>query len=374
MVLVVFSDHDLNSTGHTGANGNAPEERKRLVQKALRTSQKCRFLKIEKPEASLVPLGSIVHDYGMLLFFENAWEAWEREWSKKPNNHLIGVFCSENSDAKDPHPPPFVTGYAAPRTFGQKPSKHLFGQACFYSMDRETPIHSSTTHTLKWDLAVTKEVVRQVSKGIVRIAYAQITHPGHHAGSASYGGFCFINQAAIAVELLKQEKFKRVAVIDVDYHAGNGTMSIFWNDPAVFFASIHGDPEIEYPFNSGFADQNGGESAQGTTLNIPLPGKTNWATYKQHLKKVIEEVKRFNAQALVVSLGVDTLRDDPVALPEGRFCLDPRDYIEMGEMLLNKDLCLPTVVIQEGGYKLDDVPYAITAFLTGTLPGSQSFL
>jgi len=373
-VTVVFSDHDLRGEGHTGSAGNAPEERKRLVQKALRTSALCDFVCVNEPESSLVPLGSLAQDKGLLLFLENAWQLWTLEWKKKPNEQLKGVFCAADVDCSSRDPPPFVPGFFAPREPGQKPTSGVLGQACFYGMDKETPIHGSTLGALKWDLAVTKEATRKVTSGETRVAYSQITHPGHHAGHISYGGFCFINHAAVAARLLQHAHFSRVAVIDVDFHSGNGTMAIFWNDPKVFFASLHGDPEFEYPFNAGFVDQVGGKGAEGTTMNIPLPGGTDWPTYKQALKKVIDRVKAFGAEALVVSLGVDTLRGDPVALPFTRFCLDPIDFKEMGEMLLFKDLRLPTVVIQEGGYKLDDVPLAITAFLTGSLVDKRSFL
>jgi acetoin utilization deacetylase AcuC-like enzyme len=373
-MLVVYSEHDLHGKGHTGSAGNAPEERKRLVQKALRLSQKCTFQIVNSPANLLEPLAGLVHDAGMLDFLETAWDRWSVEWRKKPNEHLKGVFCPLDSDSSSVHPPPLIPGFFAPREVGQKPSSGILGQSCFYAMDKETPIHESTLSSLKWDLAVTQEATRRVVSQSARIAYAQITHPGHHAGSTSYGGFCFINHAAIAVKLFQQASYRRIAVVDVDYHAGNGTMSIFWNDPTVFFASLHGNPENEYPFNAGYADQVGGDAATGLTMNVPLAGGTGWPEYKQALQFVVNRIKEFKAEALVVSLGVDTLRDDPVALPACRFSLDPSDYKEMGRMLLYEDLCLPTVVIQEGGYKLDDVPLAITAFLTGSLVDKRSFL
>jgi len=373
MLTVVYSEHDLGGKGHTGSNGNAPEERKRLVQKALRDTGRCEFVKLDHPESSLDSLGRLAHDPGLLTFLNNAWEQWTRIWNKRPNDYLKGIFCGENVDLSSTTPPPLITGYFAPRESAQSPSPGIFGQISFYSMDRETPIHSSTVSSLKWDLAVTRQASKLVVTGATRVAYAQITHPGHHAFHRYFGGFCFINHAAVAARLL-QQKFTRVAVIDVDYHAGNGTMSIFWDDPNVFVASLHADPTFEYPFNSGYTNQDGGDKVKGTKLNIPLPGGTTWEQYKIELKKVVDKVKQFKAQALVVSLGVDTLHDDPVALPNSRFKLEPKDYKEMGQMLLRTDLALPTVVIQEGGYKLDEVSSAISAFLTDSFLPTQSFL
>lgn len=367
-VHIVFSSHDLPPTlGHTGLAGNAPEERKRLVQRALRSlpaSSLCSYDLVTRPESSLA-LAGLVHDHGMVRFLEQAWEEWAREWAKIPNRHLVGVFC--HLDGEGNHPPPFVPGFFAPRQDGmQRPGEGVLNRACFYATDRETPIHESTVLCLRWDLAVIQRSVQLVvGEKKDAVVYAQITHPGHHAGPSAYGGFCFVNQAAVGVRMLKQRGFKRVAVVDVDYHAGNGTMAVFWNDPSVFVASLHGDPEHEYPFNAGFPNQIGGPEARGTKLNISLPGGTDWNLYKPALQKVIDAVKEFKADVLVVSLGVDTLRDDPVALPQSRFVIDSKDYVEMGDLLFG--LNLPTLVVQEGGYKLDRVAHAITAFLTGEI-------
>jgi len=135
-------------------------------------------------------------------------------------------------------------------------------------------------------------------------------------------------------------------------------------EKTVFFASIHGDPNYEYPFTTGFAHQTGGPNASGSTMNLPLPGGTRWDSYKPALQSVIDRVKEFGAQALIVSLGLDTLADDPVTFPQSRFALNLEDFTEMGEMLLgNESLNLPTLVIQEGGYLLDKIPQAVLNFL-----------
>lgn len=278
-VAIVYSAHDLESK-HTGVAGNQPENRKRLVQTALKTIfTKDQFIQVKEPETNF-ELAKLVHDDGFLDFLENGWQRWCEEYAQVPNDHLwvYGLHDKISEEEKTGKPgsvvPPFVPAYAAPRHDGlQKPSRGILGQACFYGLDRETPLVSSTSSSLKWDMAVIRKAVDTLLHGsttattgtqgaeppaptIPRIVYAQITHPGHHASRSAYGGFCFINQAAIAVRLLQTSgRFQRVAVIDVDYHHGNGTMSIFWNDPTVFFASLHGDPHQDYPFNCGFPDQ-----------------------------------------------------------------------------------------------------------------------
>jgi acetoin utilization deacetylase AcuC-like enzyme len=150
-------------------------------------------------------------------------------------------------------------------------------------------------------------------------------------------------------------------------------MAVFWDDPSVFFASLHGDPQHDYPFNAGFADQTGGPLALGATLNLPLPGGTDWPAYSGALAAAVEQAAAFGAEALVVSLGFDTLRGDPVAFPKARFRLEPSDGAEMGRLLLEGALCVPTVVVQEGGYALQLVPAAVSYFLTGGLRDETVF-
>ena len=382
-LVVVYSAHDLRGDGegggeHTGVAGNAPEARKRLVQAALRAKlPRDAFREVRAPEATLGRLASRVHDPDMVDFLETAWQRWEEEWARASasREHLVGVFALVEEDNKKTTTttPPLIAGFAAPRhDWGQRaPPSSVFSQACYFLSDKETPIHASTRDTLAWDLAVVRESVDVVLRREARVVYAQITHPGHHASRSNASGFCFLNQAAVAVRLL-QAQLPRVAVVDVDYHAGNGTASIFWTDASVFVASLHADPHDDYPFNSGFADQTGPpppHPAHGTTMNVPLPGGTTWSSYREHLRTVVARVRAFKPDALVVSLGVDTLRGDPVAWPLSRFDLVPADYAEMGAMLL-RELGLPTVVVQEGGYLLSSVPDAITSFLVGGSAGA----
>jgi len=366
--LSVFSSPDPALPLNTGVAGNQPEERKRRILSALSSSSFSLpsgppvITLVDKPEDNL-DLARAVQDSAMLLFLQSAFARFQKEYAVMPNSHLD---CFTNGG---PHS--FVAAFSAPRQDGvQVPTHGVLGQACYYAMDKETPITESTYPALKWDLSVTRRCVQAILDNECKIAYALITHPGHHAGPSSYGGFCFVNHAALAARLL-QKRFPRVAVVDVDYHSGNGTMAIFYNDPSVFFASIHGDPESDYPFNAGFSNQIGGPQALGATFNIPLPGGSGWLEYKAALLRVVHAVKDFGANALVVSLGLDTLRGDPVAFPRSRFNILPEDCVEMGDILLDS-LGLPTIVVQEGGYELSLVPDAVTNFLRGSSSRKRS--
>ena len=382
-MLLVFTAPTTSTSSRTGAAGNAPEDRRRLVLAELeRRLPASAVRRPSAPEPTLHRLACVAHDAGLVSFLDRAWGEWSAVWADAVRSGAVaklqGVFALQEPGARADaaSPPPLVAGFAAPRHDGAQlaSDSSVLSQACYYAMDKETPIHASTAPTIKWDLAITRDAVHAVLSRETRVAYAQITHPGHHAGPSSYGGFCFVNHAAVAARLLQRD-FARVAVVDVDFHAGNGTMAAFWGDASVLFASLHADPLHDYPFTAGFAGQAGPpppHPAHGTTLNVPLPGGTAWPAYRAKLLEVVARCKRFGAEALVVSLGVDTLRGDIVAITG--FELDPPDFLEMGRILLDGasgGLALPTVVVQEGGYLLSDVPAAVANFLIGGRGGGM---
>jgi acetoin utilization deacetylase AcuC-like enzyme len=158
------------------------------------------------------------------------------------------------------------------------------------------------------------------------------------------GGYCFLNNAAVAAQTLRNEGSAKVAILDVDYHHGNGTQSIFYDRADVLFVSIHGDPRTEYPFYLGHADEVGEDAGHGFNLNLPLPAGSSIAVWFAALATACEKIKQFGADALVVSLGLDTFEEDPIST----FSLQSNDYIELGAVL--QQLGLPTVFILEGGY------------------------
>ena len=175
-----------------------------------------------------------------------------------------------------------------------------------------------------------------------------------------YGGYCYINNAALAAQELRDRGAARVAVLDVDYHHGNGTQDIFWDRDDVLFVSIHGTPETEYPYFLGYADERGVGAGLGHTLNLPLPRGTAWSQYGDALDIALAAIKRYAPDALVVSLGVDTYAGDPISA----FALTQADFATLGKRLA--ELALPTVLVQEGGYAVaelgDNVAAVLAAF------------
>jgi len=198
--------------------------------------------------------------------------------------------------------------------------------------------------------------------------YALTTHPGHHAAHDCFGGYCYVNNAALTAKLLQESGLDKVAILDLDYHCGNGTASIFYEDATVFCSSIHCHPDFEYPFHSGFADEISSCQGLDTTLHVPLPVGTAWSLYKTALTTTLETLVSFDAQALIVSLGLDTLKGDPCAIRRAGFQLNGHDYHEMGQTIATlyyENQKGPIIVVQEGGYYMEKVPQATSDFLLG---------
>ena len=217
-----------------------------------------------------------------------------------------------------------------------------------FSSDAGTPFTSGTWLAARAGAHCAFSAAEQVLSGD-RAAFALSRPPGHHAGIDFFGGYCFLNNAALAVQRLRQAGVQKVAVLDVDYHHGNGTQAIFYDRPDVFFTSIHGDPRTDFPFYLGHADECGAGAGLGANLNLPLPRGTDYATWSQALEKAIAAIAHFGADALVVSLGVDTYEGDPIS----GFKLKTEDYLRMGERITK--IGLPTVLIFEGGYAVEAV-------------------
>ena len=191
-----------------------------------------------------------------------------------------------------------------------------------------------------------------------RSAFALCRPPGHHAGRDYLGGYCHLNNAAIAAEAAIAAG-RKVAILDVDYHHGNGTQDIFWARGDVLFVSLHADPKTDYPFFWGHADETGEGAGEGATLNLPLPQGTDLAAYLPALEQGLARIAGFGADLLVISFGADTWEGDPIS----RFRLTTADYAVMAGRIAA--LGLPTLVVMEGGYAVDALGANVMSFLGG---------
>ena len=218
----------------------------------------------------------------------------------------------------------------------------------YYAFDASTAMTATTWQAAKAaaDTALTAQ--RQIAGGEPS-AFALCRPPGHHAGHDFYGGYCFLNNAAIAAQAFRDGGAARVAVLDVDFHHGNGTQQIFYGRSDVLFCSLHGHPEDEYPYFSGFADEGGEGAGEGFNRNYPLRPGTAWDAYRPALADAIARIIDFGPDSVVVSLGVDTYKGDPIS----RFKLESDDYLRMGGMIAG--LKRPTLFVMEGGYAVEEI-------------------
>jgi acetoin utilization deacetylase AcuC-like enzyme len=217
-----------------------------------------------------------------------------------------------------------------------------------YSFDAGTPFTAGTWVAARAGAHCALSAAERLVQGD-RAAFALSRPPGHHAGADFFGGYCFLNNAALAAQHLRDAGMDKVAVLDVDYHHGNGTQAIFYDRADVFFASIHGDPRTEYPFYLGHADECGAGAGLGANLNLPLPRGAGFGVWSQALDTALQAIARFGADALVVSLGMDTFVGDPIS----GFTLETADYAVVGQRITQAGL--PTAFVFEGGYAVHEV-------------------
>jgi acetoin utilization deacetylase AcuC-like enzyme len=284
-----------------------------------------------KDDAGLMDALARIHAPRYLHFIEHAWAEWI---AIEPGNAQLDALPSV-------WPTQGMRRDILPDNFAARMG--------LFSFDAGTPLTAGSWTAARAGAACALAAARAVASGAVRSAFALTRPPGHHAGSDFFGGYCFLNNAALAAQALRDGGAARVAVLDVDYHHGNGTQSIFYERSDVLTVSIHGDPRTEYPFFIGHADECGAGVGLGFNLNLPLPRGTGYARWRESLQTGLTAIENFGAQALVVSLGVDTFEGDPIS----GFTLRSDDYFQVGEDIAATGL--PTVFVFEGGYAVAEV-------------------
>lgn len=227
-----------------------------------------------------------------------------------------------------------------------------------YSMDSSTPLTADSWISAYWSTQSALSALDFVLAGD-QVAVGLCRPPGHHAGADYLGGYCFINQAAVAAQAARDAGIERVAILDIDYHHGNGTQDIFWDRGDVFYASVHADPATDFPFYWGHADEVGEGEGQGTTLNLPLPQGTTIDAFRAAQATALDAITRFEPGMLIVSFGADTYAGDPIA----NFALQTADYAVLGGDIAKAGM--PTVVLTEGGYAVEMLGTNLASFLSG---------
>ena len=346
---------------------NKPRFRRILILQQLLSASKTASVSFECVRSD--PLGvaknrDLLQDtYGgvvsarLIEFLSSAWVRWDE----------LGKQGQDPSGCLEPAatllPPPLIPSNAPllRANHSQRPSRHVLGAMGYFCTDHCTPIFDELLTELRHDATLVQSAVEKLRRGIKTI-FLLPTHPGHHAAYDSFGGYCYLNHAAAVARLWQRQsattKKKGVAILDIDYHCGNGTASIFDEDPCVLTVSLHCDPDWEYPFHNGFADEVG--KAQ-TTLHLPLPPATAWPdAYEPALQKGLQVIRDFfvdySEALLVVSMGLDTYDQDPCSIRRAGFCLNGDDYKSMGRVIgEGVPTSVDIVFVQEGGYRMDVV-------------------
>jgi len=256
-----------------------------------------------------------------------------------------------------------VYPYVFPVRNRTRPPKDLPIRAGYYCIDTFTPINGNAYLAAKRAVECALTATKKLLEGY-RLAYALVRPPGHHAEPSTFGGFCYFNSAAVAAQFLSA--YGKIAILDVDYHHGNGQQEIFYDRADVLTISIHGHPRIAYPYFSGFTSERGRGDGKGCNINIPLPEGVDGEYYRSVLGDALKSVARFNPRFLVIPLGLDTAKEDPT----GSWSLEADDFEAIGQMI--GSLRFPTLVVQEGGYDTRVLGINARHFLTGLWFGAYS--
>jgi acetoin utilization deacetylase AcuC-like enzyme len=254
-----------------------------------------------------------------------------------------------------------VYPYVFPVRNRTRPPKDLPIRAGYYCIDTFTPLTGNAYLAARRAVDCAITAAKKLLEGY-RLAYALVRPPGHHAEPAAFGGFCYFNSAAVAAHLLSG--YGKVAMLDLDYHHGNGQQEIFYERPDVMTISIHGYPRFTYPYFSGFISERGKGAGYGYNVNLPLPENINGETHRRTLQEALKRITRFRPRYLVIPLGLDTAKEDPT----GSWTLEAEDFEKMGRMIGSVNI--PSLVVQEGGYDTRVLGINARSFFTGLWAGT----
>ena len=315
-------------------------ERAEIIFQALQPRPWVRLVSPEEGQHESLPL--LVHDSDYVWFIRNGFQEWLATDPQLPAGYPPTYYPSS-------FPPP----RSRRRLKGEARLNALEGYG-YYTFDLTAPLIAGTYDAALGSASCAMTAANMVLYGD-RAAYALCRPPGHHAGRDYSGGYCYFNNTAIAARILSARG--PVAVLDIDYHHGNGTQDIFWEDDGVLTISIHCDPRVDYPYFAGYADEVGAGQGEGFNLNIPLPPQTGGEWYLKAIELALDRLQLFGPWALVLAVGFDAYERDPL----GKFKLQTADYEVLAQRL--RSLNLPTVLVQEGGYATEALGQNVVAFL-----------
>ena len=344
MRVVYSTEHLRHEPLHEYADGDSTANyevpaRVETIRRALEADMRFAF---EAPSEHGDEPITAVHDPAMVAYLRSAWDGW----------------VAAGETAPEIIPDTFPLPAYHERMDRPAGPGHPRAQVATWVFDTSSAIVEGTYDAARSAVDVALTAADLVLGG-ERFAYGLCRPPGHHAARAMMGGYCYFNNAAIVADDLARRTGGRVAILDVDYHHGNGTQQIFYARGDVLYVSLHGDPARAYPYFSGFAEETGTGAGTGATLNLPLPEGCGGEEYLTHLDQALDAIDAFGDAPLVVSLGIDTYRLDPIC----DLALTTETYAEVGQRVAA--FGRPTVVLQEGGYFVPDLGQNVRSWLRG---------
>ena len=278
-----------------------------------------------------------IHDEDYVSFLQSAWDEW----------------LADGNTTKNARPFAFVG-----RGMRHADCRNVHARFGRYSFDTDSPIVEGSWRAIRTSADTALTGAQLIIDGAQR-AFSACRPPGHHATENYSGGYCYLNNTALAAQSLRDAGMDRVVTLDVDYHHGNGTQTIFYQRDDVMTISLHADPADEYPYFLGFSDEPGEGKGSGFNHNYPLPLETRWDTYSEALDDALDKVRRFSPDAIVIALGLDTFVDDPTTY----FGIETADYQQMSAKIA--DIGVPVLTVLEGGYSVSHIGENTVSFLRG---------
>jgi acetoin utilization deacetylase AcuC-like enzyme len=328
MKTIYSEDHRLHFPQGELCGGElvTPYERPSRVEHILARLKTQGLTDITAPDAVQMAPIEAIHKADYLRFLETGWDEWVAEGFK---GEMIAASIPARRMQTDRMP------------------NNIDGKVGYYCLASETAITGGTWQAALSSAATVQTAQRLVATG-ARSAFALCRPPGHHATADMFGGYCFLNNAAIAAQMLRKDAAK-VAILDIDFHHGNGTQDIFYGRGDVFFASLHGQPQDAFPYFLGYADEGGVGAGMGANANYPYAPGVGYDKWSEGLEDALKRIKDFGAEALVVSLGVDAYKDDPISFLK----LESDDFTRAGTRIAKAGL--PTLFVMEGGYAIEEI-------------------
>ncbi|SEO57376.1 MULTISPECIES: histone deacetylase family protein [unclassified Pseudomonas] len=310
-----------------------PQELPARIDPLLAMAEKLGYPLLVPHDYGQAPLAA-VHSAAYLDYLSSAYQQWHEVPEDWGDEVMSNIYIREGN-----------------------PLRGILGKTARYLADGSCPIGEHTWQSAYWSAQSAVAAAHAVIDGDPS-AYALCRPPGHHARGEAAGGFCFLNNAAIAAQVLRG-RFSKVAVLDTDMHHGQGIQEIFYDRDDVLYVSIHGDPTNFYPVVAGFEDETGTGAGEGFNLNLPMPHGASEADFFSCMDQAASALRTFGPDVLVLSLGFDIYENDP----QSKVSVSHEGFRLLGQRI--KALGIPCVVVQEGGYDIATLDENASRFFAG---------